>query len=148
MSLEEKIEKLSSAVEALTVQISALVNDANFGKIAAPSAGVNGSAGNVEPEEKPAPKKSRSKPAETKPAPVVDPLEESPADDFDLGLDEEAAPAEEAVTLDQVKAKCSEIAKTKGRETILKLFKQFDAATFGDIKPEQYAKLYKAACAV
>jgi hypothetical protein len=69
-------------------------------------------------------------------------------DDLDLGLDEEVVETEEPVTLDQVKAKCSEIAKSKGRETILKLFKTFEATTFNDIKPEQYAKLYKAACAV
>lgn len=153
MTIESKIEELTAAVTALNVTISALVNDANFGKIAAPStsastAAVAGANGSPAGDEKP--KRTRTtKPAETKPVETAevggfDDVSETGAadDEFDLGIDEE--PAIE-VTQADLKTVVSDVSKKKGRETVLRLFKDFGVATFGDVKPEQYGKMYAAA---
>lgn len=151
MTIETKLEELTGAITALTVQLSAIVNDANFGKIAAPSTAASTAAVAGTTEEKP--KRTRTtKAAETKPVETAevegfdDVTETAPAateaDDLDLGLEEEAAPE---VTQADLKTVVSDVSKKKGRETVLRLFKDFGVATFGDVKPEQYGKMYAAA---
>lgn len=155
VSIETKIEELTGAITALNVTISALVNDANFGKIAAPSTAASTAAVAGATEEKP--KRTRTtKPAEPKPVEtadsvgfdddVVESIDAATAagtdNEFDLGIDEE--PAVE-VTQADLKTVVSDVSKKKGRETVLRLFKDFSVATFGDVKPEQYGKMYAAA---
>lgn len=154
MSLELEVKELREAVVALNVTISALVNDANFGKIAAFSTLASNAVVAGATEEKP--KRTRTtKPAEPKPVEtadaggfddVVESIDAATAagtdDEFDLGIDEE--PAVE-VTQADLKTVVSDVSKKKGRETVLRLFKDFGVATFGDVKPEQYGKMYAAA---
>jgi len=158
VSIENQIERLAVAIEALNVNLSALVNDANFGKLTSTTnapltsastatvAGVNGST-----DEKP--RRTRTKAAETKPVETeVEGFDDVVAnidaatvagtdDEFDLGIEEDAP----VVTNAELKAIVSEVSKKKGRETVLRLFKDFGVTTFGDVKEDQYGKMHAAA---
>ena len=153
MSIEEKIEGLTAAITNLTVQVSALVNNANFGNVSAAAAiamAKEDITGQSTSETK-KPRKSKAEKAETKPDPIdefedVTETKPDPVDEIDdLGLDEEAAPA---ITQEELKKVVAEVSKKKGRETVLKLFKKFEIATFADVKPEQYAAMHKDATAL
>lgn len=151
VSIENQIERLAVAIEALNVNLSALVNDANFGKLTsttnAPSTAASTATVAGATEEKP--KRTRTKAAETKPVEtevegfddVTETTTAAADDEFDLGIEEDAP----AVTNAELKTIVSEVSKKKGRETVLRLFKDFGVTAFGDVKEDQYGKMYAAA---
>lgn len=73
--------------------------------------------------EKPAPAKTEAAAPATKAEPIKT----------------EAAADKPAVTYDEVKKATQELAKTKGRDAVVKVLGEFKVATAMELKPEQYA---------
>lgn len=69
-----------------------------------------------------------------------DSAESGDLDDLDLGLDDEPA-----IDLQAVKSQLMNVMKTKGRETVLKIFKKLEVSNADQLKPEDYQKAYDIA---
>lgn len=144
MSLEERIEKLTSAVEQLTAIIT---NNSIAAGTSASVETVKGASA-----EKAATTKSRTKVAPKKEEPVDDleldgPTSDTPADDG-LGLDEDdglGLDDEPTIDQDTLKEEFKKLAKkTGGREAVQDILKKFKATSFGDLKPESFKGAYDA----
>lgn len=134
MSLENQIENLTAAVEALTAKLSGAMV-----KIVDNSSG----ATETPPTAEDKPKRTRAKKEEVAPEvtkkheSVFDDEEEVSLEDDGLGLDDEPE-----ITEADLKGKFSKLAQVKGRETVLSLFKKYGATNFQSIKTTDYAKVY------
>lgn len=141
MTLEERLDRLTSAIENLTKAMVSKVADAPAAAAEAPVT-----------EEAPKGKKAAGKKAAAKTQPKVDEFDDlddldvtssnsSNSADDDLGLDLDDEP-EEAVDEKTLKQALSALGKSKGRETMLGIFKKYKASTFADLKEADYAKIY------
>ena len=74
-----------------------------------------------------------------------EPEQEEPEQEEDDGLGEEEEAPEQEITADDVKAALKKVRDEVGRQDLAKLFKDFGAKTFPDLKEEQYAEVHAAA---
>jgi len=136
MSLEQKIEELTKAIEANTAAILA-----SQGKTTAPAADKGEPAA-------PAPAKGRPgrKPKEAPTAPATETRGDDPfADDSDPFADDEGAEAERTYTADEIKALIFKVRKEKGDKEALSIIEAQGVKTLGQIKEDQYPAVVAAA---
>lgn len=145
MSIEEKIEGLTTAINQLTAIITnnsiAAGTSASTGTVK----GVNGSTSEAVVE-KPATKRTSKAAPKKEEAPKDDDLDmdglndDTPADD-DLGLDDDEPEVE--ITQDVLKEEFKKLAKKSGgRESVQEILKSFKSTSFGDLKATDFKAAY------
>src|SRR5690606_1632318 len=136
MSLEQKIEELTKAVEANT---AAILTSLGKTTTTAPAPANNGDA------EKPKGRPGR-KPKEAPTAPATETRGDDPfADDSDPFADDEGAEAERTYTADEIKALIFKVRKEKGDKEALGIIEAQGVKTLGQIKEDQYPAVVAAA---